>query len=806
MPLPTPRSSRLDRVPCGTPEAELDGALFSGICALAFAIAFAALIWRPQWFLARPQATLAALGAVTLVACVPLLRFAPLRLGLALDPSTEPLLPRGDPARAVYEEAVREFGDDEVFVVAMETDDVFRRERLLALRQVTDAIARLPEVRSVQSLTDVIAFRWEPEGEWIDVGRFLDEIPADPEALARLRERALADPLYRRVVVSDDGRTAAVNVTFHEMTDKEFLDARLEERIEAILASAQDGSVRFHVAGRPHLKHAVYHGMLRDLRVLVPAALGVLALVLFVCFGTRRSVVLPLGVVAVAIVWTYGAIAFLETPLSILTTMLGPMLIAVGSVYGVHVLGRYEEEAETAASPAAAALATLEHEKLPMLVSGFTTLVGFGANLITDVPAVFELGAFSLLGVAAMTLLSLLGIPALLALLPLRTAGSGNRLAAHIGAVLDRRLLALSAFVARHATPLIAGFALAGLASAALVPRIVIDTDYLSFFSPDAPVRRDFDTVNRLLSGAIPLFVSLDGGAPGAFREPEALRALERLQRDADAAPYVSRTLSLADTVRVMNRALEQDDPAAERIPDTRSAAAELLFLAPKAHLSRFTNVDHSRTNLWVRTGAVGSEALREVEAALDAGLAAARFPDGVHGAVTGNALLLARSADGIAESQPQTVGLAALVIFALVWGSLRSLKLGVVAMIPNLLPVIVYFGMLGAGMAPLSLPTSLIGSVALGITIDDTVHTLARYRDERRAGLSTEAALTETVRHVGRAVVVTGLMLALGFSVMGLSGFAKLQEFGWLSAATLAVCLVTDLLLTGALLVRSRA
>jgi predicted RND superfamily exporter protein len=764
------------------------------------------VIVRPAGFVRHPRTTLAALAAITLLAAAPLIRVSPPGLALQIDPSTEPLLPAGDPARALYEEAVREFGDDEVFVVALETDDVFRRERLALLRRVTDAIAKLPEVRSVQSLADVIAFHWDPELESIDVGRFIDEIPESDAELARLRARALADPLYRRALVSDDGRTAAVNVTFRELTDKQFLEARLEERIEAILAPERGPDLRFHIAGRPHLKHAVYHGMLRDLRVLVPAALLVLAGVLWVCFGTRRSIVLPLGVVSVSLLWTYGAIAFLERPLSILTTMLGPMLISVGSVYGVHVVGRYEEEAASARDPKHAALATLEHERLPMLVSGATTLIGFGANLITDVPAVFELGAFSLLGVASMTLLSVIGIPPLLALLPLRPAGSGTRLAARIGELFDRRLVALAGFVSRHANALVLGFASLTVASALLIPRIVIDTDYLTFFAEDAPVRRDFDAVNRLLSGAIPLFVTLDGGAPGAFREPEALHALARLQHAADEAPHVTRTLSLVDTVKVMNRAIEEDDPAEERIPDTRAAAAELLFLAPKGHLERFANVDHSRTNLWVRTGAVGSEAVREVEAALVPALASAGFPDGVRGAVTGNALLLARSADGIAESQPQTVGLAALVIFALVWTSLRSLKLGVVAMIPNLVPVIVYFGMLGAGVAPLSLPTSLIGSVALGITIDDTVHTLARYRDERRKGLSPEAAVQRTARHVGRAVLITAAMLALGFSVMGFSEFAKLQEFGWLSAGTLTVCLFTDLFLLGALLVRTRA
>ena len=761
---------------------------------------------RPRWFVDWPRTTLAALGVVTLLSIVPLVRFSPFGLTLRIDPSTEPLLPRGDPSRAAYEEAVREFGDDEVFVVAMETDDVFTHERLEQLRRVTDGIARLPEVRSVQSLTDVIAFHWDPEAEWIDVGRFIDQIPTDAAALAALRARALADPLYRRTIVSDDGQAAAVNVSFRKMTDKEYLDSRLEERVQEILAAETGPNVRFHVAGRPHLKHAVYHGMLRDLRVLVPVALGVLALVLWVSFGTRRSVVLPLGVVALAILWTYGAIAFLGRPLSILTTMLGPMLISVGCVYGVHVVGRYEEEAETAASPHAAALATLEHVRLPVLVSGATTLIGFGANLITNVPAIFELGALSLLGVAAMTLLTAAGIPPLLALLPLRDARSRNWIAATIGEVFDRRLIALSSFVVRHPNLLVGSFAVLTLVSAVLIPRIVIDTDYLSFFSEDKPVRRDFDAVNRLLSGAIPLFVSLDGGKPGAFHDPALLRSFEKLQQAADGAPYVSRTLSLVDTLRVMNRALEQDDPAQARIPDDRAAVAELLFLAPKGHLERFTNVDHSRANLWVRTGAVGSEAIREVESSLERSIAAAGFPAAVRSTVTGNALLLARSADGIAASQPQTVGLAALVIFALVWASLRSLKLGVVAMIPNVVPVIAYFGMLGAGVAPLSLPTSLIGSVALGITIDDTVHTLARYRDERRSGLSPEAAVQNTARHVGRAVLITAAMLALGFAVMGLSDFAKVQEFGWLSAATLTICLLTDLLLLGALLVRTRA
>ena len=207
---------------------------------------------------------------------------------------------------------MREFGDDEVYVVAMETeDDVFRREHLERLRRLTDAIAQLPEVRRVQSLVDVVSFRWVPEEDWIDVGSFIEEIPEDPAALAALRREALAHPLFRRTLISADGRTAAVNVCFRKMTDREFIDSRLDARIAALLAAEAAPGVRFHVAGRPHVKDAVYHWMLRDLRVLIPASVAVFAALLFLVFGTRRGVVLPLSMTVVATLWTFGAIAFL---------------------------------------------------------------------------------------------------------------------------------------------------------------------------------------------------------------------------------------------------------------------------------------------------------------------------------------------------------------------------------------------------------------------------------------------------------------------------------------------------------------
>jgi hypothetical protein len=794
------------------PDQELAGgvwrfALAGGFLLTALGMALAR---RPARIVGRPRTVLGAIALVSVLACGALLRLDPPGLRLVLDPSTEPLLPPGDPARARYEQAVHEFGDDELYAIAMETEGgVFAREPLETLQALHREIARLPGVLRVQSLADVVTFRYDAAEDWIDVGRLFDAVPDGAQGLAALRVRALGDPLLRRNVVSEDGRTAGVTVRFVEMTDAEFIASGLDERIQALLAAAERPGLRFHVSGRPHLKAAVYRGMVRDLSLLIPLAVAVLAGVLGIAAGSRRGVTLPVVGVSVAVLWTHAAMAALGVPLTILSSMLGPQLMAIGSVYGVHLLSHYDEE-RGRGSAAEVALRTLRAMRLPVVISGVTTWIGFAAICLTDVPAVRDMGAFSALGTGCIALLTLTGLPAALALLPPRREASAlpaglARASERLALAIERVLAVLHGTATRRPDAWIAGALVAAGVSVWAIPRIVVDTDYVSFFAEDAPVRRDFDAVNRLLAGAIPLYVIVEGDGAETFREPAALRALEALQARVDRIEGVSRTASLADLLRSMNRAVEADDPGAERIPDDRPAVTELLQLSPKDELGRFVNGNQSRANLVVRTGEVGSAAIRRLGAALRAAIRT-ELPDGLRAAPTGNAILLARSADGIAGSQGRAVGLATVAIFLLVSLALRSWKLGLVALLPNFFPVLLFFGLLGLGVAPLSLPTSLIGAVALGIAIDDTVHYLVRYRRERRRGATPVEATRRTGLAVGRAIVITSAMLASGFGVIALSSFATLREFGLLFATTVGICVVADLLLLPALLVRLRA
>jgi len=780
-----------------------------GVVSGFFLASFAALLlaYQSRWVVAHPQHILIALLAVTILAAHSLFGTDPPHLRIRIDPSSEPLLAQHDPVAELYQEAVRDFGHDEIYAAAVECEEVFTRDCLGSLDGISNRVAHLEGIRGISSLVDATSLRWVESESWIEIVPLIEEVPQDSETLSLLRERALNDEVYRQTLVSTDAKAAALNVGFQKMDDAMFLASGLDAAILQILADEVGEDQSFHVAGRPHTKVHVYRGIVRDLLLLIPLAILVMAVVLWIFFRNFRGVAFPLGTALTANLWTFGIMAAQGESLTLLTGLLGPLLLAIGTVYGVHVIARYEEKIPGASGSADAALRALEEVRLPGLIAGLTTVVGFGALLITDVPAVFQFGLFAMLGIVACTLLAVIGIPAGLALLPLPSAE--RRFSVHaprsLHGRLDGLLLGLAQGVGRHSRLAIGSWILLGMVAVALLPRIEVDTDYLSYFSEDDPLRQDFEAINRLLAGVVPIYVVIDGRGAGSFRDPDLVKALVALEEQLETVPGVSRILSFSDLLSRLNRAFHADDKNHERVPDTRAAIAELLFMLPKDELTPFLTVDHGRANVIVRTGAVGSSAIIDLESRLQTVLDANPLPRGAEARITGNAILLAHSADAISRAQPRSVGLAAIAIFLLISLALRSPKLGVVAMVPNLVPVLIFFGLLGAGLAPLSLPVSLIGCMALGIAIDDSVHFMVRYTRERRRNRNPLEATLVCSRLIGRPITITSVMLCLGFLVVTGSRFATLQEFGVLSALTMGVCLATDLILLPAVLIRLR-
>jgi predicted RND superfamily exporter protein len=769
----------------------------------------AGALFRPTWIVDFPRTVLALLALITVGFGAVMIRPHPLGFRIGIDASSEPLLPENDPGEPLYQRAILDFGDDDIFVIAMETDDVFTQQNLATLRSVSDQIQKLPGVRGTESLVDVYAYRWDARSELVEMGRFIDAVPSDPAALADLRLRALADPLYPKTIVSRDGKAAAINVTFTAMSDDDFVKRDLDGHIAQILDAATRPGVKFHVTGRPHIRAQAHQLLVHDLLRLVPIAVLVSVIALWLMTGSVRGTLVPLLFNLTSVFWAYGAMAIVGSDMNLITLVMGPALITIGGVTGVHSYACYQEFAEKSKTSREAALRMLTYTSEVVLIAGLTTIVGFAALLINEIPATNELGGFCVFGVASITVIVLTGLPALLCLLPLRTESGKalfspqTRLAEAFERNMEGWLGRLAEWQIRHRNRVLGGWAVCALIACALMPRIVTDTDFITFFRQSSAVRQDFDAVNHLLTGAVPIYVVLEGQNEGTFREPDALRAVERLQARIEKLPGVTAVVSAADLVKVANQALENGDPAEARIPDTRGELAELMFMIPKEKLRAFATSNHSSANLLVRSDRLGSAALRELEDAIHLELDAEKLPAGVHGDVTGNAIRINRGADGIAGNQVSQLTMTIALCLVIVTIVFRSFGLGILAMPTNVLPVFLFYGALGAGIAPLSIPISLIGSVALGITVDDTSHYLQAFRHRRAEGVPAEKGVVDCTREVCRAMVVTSTMEITGFFVMIFSSFATLQQFGYLTAITMVLCLATDVFMLPALVVR---
>jgi predicted RND superfamily exporter protein len=428
-----------------------------------------------------------------------------------------------------------------------------------------------------------------------------------------------------------------------------------------------------------------------------------------------------------------------------------------------------------------------------VVLAGITTVAGFLSLGVSPIVAIRELGLFAVLGVGLATLVALTVTPALLALLPGRVLG-----AARDGARFERLADALSGFALRRRGFVITAAALAVVVGGLGARRIEIATEFVGNLDPRAPLRADYEAINARLGGANLLQIVVESPVEEAFLEPANLRALDELCDWLEAQPEVGSAVSLADYVAVVHRAMSDGDPAAPRVPGTRRAVSQALLLGAGEESKRLADARYRMAHVVVRSTVGDSRGVAALVDRIEARLA--ELPAPLTASITGNVVLFSESLDDLAGGQWASLGAAFAMIYACLAALFTSLRAGLLALFPNLVPIALYYGALGFTGVTLNPWTSLVGSIALGIAADDTIHTMSRFNLEARRLADERRAVAAALRAVIRPVTFTLLGLCLGFAVLGLSDLRSQAQFGLLAAATLAVGWWVDMTLTPAL------
>jgi len=719
-------------------------------------------------------------------------------LRLRIDPSLDRLLPPDDPDRRFYESMRRTFGNDETVLVAVASDDAFALESLRRVERLTRALERLPGVTRVASLATAPSLEEDEEG--LELRSFTEAALADPTALPRLRALALSNPLYRGSLVSDDGRVSALAVSFEPIADEGFRARQIPERLRA-LADAESAGGPVWITGPPILKAATTEVLLHELVTTLPLIALVGALVLAVAFGNWRGVVLPLATIGLSLLWTISVLAALGHPLQLVTTLVPPLLLAVGLAYALHVTTAFFEDLPAGCSRSAARehlRASLQAVRLPVLVTATTTVIGFLALAVTPLPAIREFGLLAVLGVAVVSLLSLTFLPASLAVVG---AGRGARRLPWAGPF-DRAAEALARFDLRHRRRIFGTAIAIACVALAFSTQIRVGTSYVGDFDATHPARADFEAVSRAFGGVSPFSIVLEAHLAGAFVDPEILAEVQKLQDWLAAQPEVVSTQSVTDHLRLLHRILRGEDLGAA-LPATQRLAKQLLVMGGGDEVDAIVHPQHHTAQIVVRTRAADTATLDALLARVEERVAGLPLP--LSGRVTGSSVLVSRTIERVTQGQVASTLLALAAIYAVMVVLFTSFRMGLLALLPNLLPIAIYYGALGFFGITLNPSTALIGCITLGIAVDDTIHYFVRFQREARRTASEERATYRALEGVLRPATFTSLALCACFLVLTTSELRNHVEFGLLSAFTLAVARVSDVTVTPALCAGAR-
>ena len=713
---------------------------------------------------------------------------------LAIDPSAERLLPDNDPAGEFFDQASRRFAIRDPLLLVVVRDDLFSIEGLAALAAVTDRVADLDSVESVLSLANAMDVRSEDDDVIIEP--FLASLPEDEAGVERVRRGVFGNPIYLGNLVSRDARAASIVVYLKPMSAGDVYAEGVDLQILAT-AEAAAGDAEVLLAGPPHVSAETTRVILSDLAFVLPVALLLLCATGLLANPSVVGALAPLATVLTSLVWTLGGLAWLGGSLDLVTASVPLLLVTIGFAYSIHVVTAWrdslQQPAEVLEEAGGAVAHALGHVGLPVALTGLTTVAGFLALTVSPFGAVRNFGWLSVCGVSATVLASLLVTPALLQLLggrvTRRRQGSDR---------VDRLLAALGRSVVRRRREVLAAGALLALLGAWGTSRIVVNTDLVSNFPPEHRLRSDVERINALLEGANPFSIVLEGEERDAFVQPDNLQAVESLQTWLEEQPEVGGSTSLVEYVKVLHRALRDGDDAAFSVPERARLAKQLLFFGASDELGGFVDTHYQNAHLRVNTNTLDTRGSAKLLERLEARLR--ELPGDIEGHATGSAVLLARAMDQVARSQLQTLAVALLIIYALLVGLFTSFRIGLVALVPNVLPVLLYFGLLGWLDIPLNTTTGLFACVVLGIAVDDTIHFMTRFNAVAHERADERGGAVEALRYVGRPVTLSTLGLCLGFLALGASELQRQSEFGLLGAVTLAFAWLIDVTFTPAL------
>lgn len=749
---------------------------------------------------------------------------------LRVDNSDESFLRRDDPARISYDRFKEQFGKDTRIYVIFRPPEIFDLGFLDQLRSIHRDIEReTPYVEEVTSLIN--ARNTRGEADRLIVEELTVRWPRNAADLESLRARVFSNPLYLNVLITENESLTAISIkpfTYSTLTAELDELAGFEEgeganatlpvdltsaessellaSVRAIVARHAQPGDEIIVAGNDVIDEKMNQVMSEDIGRSFGFCMLLIVLILSVLFRSLAGALIPVLVVVASLVATFGTMAIVDIPFSMTLNILPALLLTVGVCDSIHILSIVYQRLAAGDSRADAIVHALEHSGLAVVMTSLTTAAGLGSFVTAKLAAVSHLGWIAPLGVAYAMLYSLVLLPALLSVLPLGRAESGRSRIEKLA--VDGLLAGLSRVATRSPRAVLGGAALILLISFVGVAQVRFSHDGIRWLPEDDPDRVSAELIDREFKGTSSLEVVIDTGRANGLHEPDVLARIERAMRWSETLSVgdypVHTAVSIVDIVKEVNRALNADRPDAHVVPAQRSLIAQELLLFENSgsdDLEDWTDSLFQTARMIIRTPWVDAMVYPAFVEEVRTGL-----PEilGTHLSfeLTGTARIFSGLFQAVILSMAHSYLIALLVITPLLILLVGNLKRGLLAMIPNLIPVVLTLALMGWMGIPLDASTLLIGGVVLGVAVDDTIHFMHKFNRYYEDSGDPIFAVERTLATTGAAMLFTSFVLTAGFAVFTTTYLVNTAWLGLLAAFASVIAFLADVLVAPALMV----
>lgn len=706
-----------------------------------------------------------------------------------------------DPHIQTLNQFERQFGNDENIVVAFEAQKgVFTVEGLKLIHEITDKLWLVPEVIRVDSLTNYLITRVDQDDLVVEDFLYSD-VDWDSIDLGQVRQEALTHRVLPHYLVSEDGMSAMIFArlapTLEGSPNYQTIVSETRKIIDQV--SGKEG-FKFHLIGEAAVNDAFREVSNHDAALILPLLILLIVLYLAVVFRSWVAVTLPLIVTTAALLMSFGLCFLLGYTYNQILSILPAIVIAISVADSVHIIVTYFQYLGKGHAHKEATLISLEKNLIPTILTTLSTMIGFLGLTVTELLPIRELGFLAAAGALFAWIVTLYLVAPILSLARLKAP-------AHFVKMKDIKssspmALKYIQFIKRYRWPIVSFFTFIILLSIYFSSMVRINSNPYDYFTDNIDIRHANKFVEETFGGNSGPELLIESGEVDGVKSIDFLKKVEALKEWLNEQEHINKTIDIVDIVKEMNQNMNQGDESFYSLPETKKHVAEYLFLYSMSlpqgmDMTNRVSLDYESMRMsvlwsifdtrgWLKHVAEIEQKAQELDLKVKA---------------TGKFLLFQRMMDYVVMTFFQSVTMALFLVAILMSLLFRSLKLGLLSLVPNVLPL--FFG--GALMyltgIDLNIGSAIVASVCLGIAVDDTIHFLSQYYRQRSLGLEPVEAMASIMTYTGSALIITTGILVSGFSLYMFADFIPSVNFGQLCAVVLTGALAVDLIFLPALL-----